>query len=94
MEKLKKIGLLIITIMTCNVSNAQKVFSVDYENQADVKIYVVNYENQADLKVFKVKYENQAGNNDGKWFFNKYENQAKKKVYFVPFPEAWQVSLN
>ncbi len=40
---------------------AQKVFSVQYPNQADVKVFVVKYENQADLKVFKVKYENQAG---------------------------------
>ena len=40
---------------------AQKVFSVDYANQADIKVFVVKYENQADLKVFKVKYANQAG---------------------------------
>jgi hypothetical protein len=41
--------------------NAQKVFSVDYENQADVKVFVVKYENQADLKIYFVDYENQAG---------------------------------
>lgn len=46
-------------------ANAQKVFSVDYANQAEVKVFVVRYENQADLKVFRVKYENQAGQNDG-----------------------------
>ena len=28
-------------------SYSQKVFSVDYENQADLKIYFVKYENQA-----------------------------------------------
>ena len=44
---------------------AQKVYSVEYENQADAKVYVVNYENQADLKVYKVKYSNQAINNIG-----------------------------
>uniref|UniRef100_UPI00404A5E02 DUF6150 family protein n=1 Tax=Flavobacterium sp. TaxID=239 RepID=UPI00404A5E02 len=38
--------------------SAQKVFSAQYANQADVKVYVVQYENQADLKVYKVKYEN------------------------------------
>ena len=48
---------------------SQKVFSVEYPNQADVKVYVVRYENQADLKVFKVRYENQAEDNEGKWFF-------------------------
>lgn len=50
---------------------AQKVHSVDYENQVEVKVLVVKYENQADLKVFKVKYNNQAGQNDGKWFLPK-----------------------
>jgi len=57
---------------------AQKVYSVEYPNQADVKVYVVKYENQADLKVYKVEYANQAGENDGKWFFTEYANQAKK----------------
>ena len=51
---------------------AQNVFSVDYENQAD-------------LKVFVVKYENQSIGNDGKWFFTEYANQAKKKIYFVKY---------
>ena len=59
-------------------AEAQKVFSVDYENQADLKVFVVDYENQADLKVFKVKYENQARGNEGKWFFTQYPNQAQK----------------
>lgn len=57
---------------------SQKVYSVQYANQADVKVFVVDYENQADLKVFKVKYANQAGKNNGKWFFTEYENQEKK----------------
>lgn len=48
--------------LTCS---AQKVFSVQYANQANVKVFVVDYENQADLKVFKVKYANHAGKNYG-----------------------------
>lgn len=48
---------------------AQKVYTVPYENQADVKVFVVEYANNADLKVYKVEYSNQTGNNDGKWFF-------------------------
>jgi len=40
---------------------AQKVFSAEYPNQANVKVFVVRYENQADLKVYFVEYENQAG---------------------------------
>ena len=55
---------------------AQKIFSVQYDNQADVKVFVVDYPNQADLKVYKVKYSNQAGKNDGLWFFTQYANQA------------------
>jgi hypothetical protein len=71
---------------------AQKVFTVDYENQADVKVFVVNYENQADLKVFKVKYENQAGSNDGKWFFTQYSNQAKTSLTLDYNPKNSQKS--
>ena len=80
----KLLGLLIL-LSTFNLISAQKVFSVEYPNQADVKVFVVKYENQADLKVFKVKYENQAGENNGKWFFTEYANQAKKKIYFVKY---------
>ena len=64
---------------------SQKVHSVAYANQAEVKIHVVGYENQADLKVFKVAYGNQAEGNDGLWYFVDYANQADKKVYFVDY---------
>ena len=64
---------------------AQKVYSVSYSNQADVKVFVVDYANQADLKVYKVKYANQAEGNEGHWFFTEYANQAYKKVYFVDY---------
>ena len=36
---------------------AQKIFSVQYESQADVKVFVVDYESQADLLVYKVDYD-------------------------------------
>jgi len=75
----------IILLSAFNLASAQKVFSVEYPNQADVKVFVVKYENQADLKVFKVKYENQTGENNCKWFFTEYANQAKKKIYFVEY---------
>lgn len=80
-----KIASLFLLLATISTVQAQKVFSVQYQNQADVKVYVVKYENQADLKVYKVKYENQAGENDGKWFFTEYSNQAEKKIYFVEY---------
>ena len=49
---MKKIILLAFLLFHIGLAKAQKVFSVDYENQADVKVFVVKYENQADLKVF------------------------------------------
>ncbi len=64
---------------------SQKVFSVNYANQADVKVFVVDYENEADLKVYKVKYPIEAGKNDGNWFFTEYKNQATKSIYFVDY---------
>ena len=76
---MKYILLLFLGLLFSSYSFAQKVFTVEYENQADVKVFVVDYENQADIKVFKVKYENQAGENNGKWFFTQYPNQAKIK---------------
>ncbi len=74
-----------LLLIHCGMISGQKVYSVGYPNQADVKVFVVKYENQADLKVFRVKYENQAGENNGKWFFTEYPNQAGKKIYFVEY---------
>ncbi len=83
--KMKKILIIITLLLVLGSAQAQKVYSVKYESQADVKIFVVKYESQADLKVYKVKYESQAGDNDGKWFFVDYENKAKNKVFFVDY---------
>ena len=52
---------IVFAVIISNQLYAQKIYSVDYENQADVKVFVVDYENQSDLKVYKVNYENQAG---------------------------------
>lgn len=42
---------IISTILICSsYSNAQTVFSANYENQVDLKIYFVDYENQAGWK--------------------------------------------
>jgi hypothetical protein len=64
-----KVFVSVILLSAFTSAYAQKVYSVEHENQAEVKVFVVKYENQADLLVFKVKYENQAGENNGKWFF-------------------------
>ena len=64
---------------------SQKMFSVKYPSQADIKVFVTRYSSQADLNVFKVKYQSQAIENRGKWFFVKYQSQADKKIYFVDY---------
>jgi len=53
---MKKFYIAIIAFLLLSFeARAQKVNSVEYENQADVKVFVVEYENQADLKVLWVK---------------------------------------
>ena len=75
----------ILLFLFSSFSYSQKVFSVNYANQADIKVFVVDYENEADLKVFKVKYPNEAVKNDGIWFFTEYKNQADLKILFVKY---------
>jgi hypothetical protein len=82
---LKNFILIAVGCFAGTVLSAQKVFSTQYESQAQIKVFVVDYESQADLLVYKVKYESQAGDNNGKWFFTQYESQAKKKVFFVNY---------
>ena len=65
--------------------HAQKVFSVNYSSQADVKVFVVDYESQADLCVHRVDYASQATGNSGAWFWVDYESQADKKIFFVDY---------
>ena len=84
-EKMKHLLIITIALLFAGKIEAQKIYSVDYQSQADVKVFVVDYESQADLKVYKVKYESQAGKNDGKWYFVKYESQADVKIYFVDY---------
>ena len=67
---MKKVLTLFFLVNICLVTaNAQKVFSTDHANLADVKVFVVQHENLADLKVYKVKHNNLAGENNGVWFF-------------------------
>ena len=49
-----------ILFIGSNSTFAQKIFSVDYASQADVKVFVTKYSSQADLLVFKVDYPSQA----------------------------------
>jgi hypothetical protein len=83
--KMKKIFFLTLCLMISSITKAQKVFSVEYASQADIKIYVADYESKSDLSVFKVDYESRAGNNDGNWFFVDYVSKADKKIFFVEY---------
>jgi uncharacterized protein (DUF39 family) len=74
--------LLILLLIIPLLSYSQKVYSVKYSNQSDVKVDVVDYENQSDKKIYFVDYPNQS---DLKVFFVKYKNQCgwrnKSKQY-------------
>ena len=78
---------LFFTIVAAGLTNAtaQKVFTVDYASQADVKLFVVDYASQADLCVFRVDYASQAKGNEGQWFWVDYASQADKKVFWVDY---------
>lgn len=82
--KIPSVTIIVMFLLALKMS-AQKVYSVEYQNQANIKVFVVDYENQADLKVYKVNYQNQADNNEGRWFFTDYSNQSDKKIYFVQY---------
>ena len=61
--------IILLSLLFVIKTKAQKVFSVEYASQADVKVFVADYESRADLVVYKVDYESRAGKNDAKWFF-------------------------
>ena len=75
--------LLISLIFIPSLLYSQKIFSVEYESQSDIKVFVVEYESQCDLKVFKVEYESQGKGNEGLWYFVKHQSQSDKKIFFV-----------
>ena len=68
---MKKI--LFIVFLTSSIAYSQKMHSVDYSSQADVKVYVVDYSSQADKKIYFVDYSSQA---DLKIYFVEYRSQA------------------
>jgi hypothetical protein len=69
---MKKIILSITLLICCYISKSQKLYSVNYESQADKKIYFVKYQSQADLKIYFVDYESQA----------KWKNNSKKHLLY------------
>ena len=47
--------------MISSIIKTQKIFSVDYASQSDIKICVADYESKSDLSVFKFDYSIRAG---------------------------------
>jgi len=90
---MKKITIIFFLCFTVFTINAQKIYKVKYESQADVKVYAEQSESQADLKVYVVNYESQADNNHGNWYFVDYESQADVKVYFVDYESQADVKI-
>ena len=76
---------LILVILLPFISFSQKIYTVNYASQADLKVYVVNYASQADLKTYKVDYASQVTRNEGRWHFVDYASQADLKIYFVDY---------
>jgi hypothetical protein len=80
----KIVVILAVYFLCLSYAQAQKVYKVKYESQADIKVYIVDYESQADLKVYFVEYESRACK-DGLWYPVQYESRADIKVYFVNY---------
>jgi len=94
LEAMKKLLMLFVLVLCCSLlSYGQKVYAVEYANQAEVKVFVVDYENQADLSVFKVEYSNQAGKNNGLWYFTDYKNQADKTIYYTDYENQADITI-
>ena len=62
---------------------SQKIFTVNYSSQSDIKVFVVDYESQADLNVFKVDYESQSKGNEGLWYFQEETRGIRMSVMIV-----------
>lgn len=81
-------GLIAILLSASFVgASAQRIFSVDYPHQADVKVYVTDNESRADLVVYTTNNEQRAISNDnnGIWYYTNQASRADKKIYFVNY---------
>jgi len=67
-----KTCLFFLTLLCPFLMFSQKVFSVNYGSQAEVRVFVTDYESQADLKIYFAPYESQAG----------WRNKSKKHLMY------------
>ena len=75
-----KHSLIILGALLSFGANAQSIFSVDYESQAD-------------LKVYKVDYQSQVKGNEGLWYFVDYKSQSDKTIHFVKYESQADVKV-
>ena len=90
---MKKFLVVVAFMCVMQFATAQKLFSVGYQNHADIAACVMKHATQADLKVYKVDYSNQAKGNNGLWFFTKYSNQADKTIFLVNYPNQADLKI-
>ena len=78
------LGIILLLAMP-SFLHGQKVYSVQYKSEADVKVFVVEYKSEADLIVYKCEYKSEAVENRGLWCFVDYKSEADKLIYFVEY---------
>lgn len=93
MKTIQKFLICILLISVSSLSYPQKIFSVNFESQSDIKVHIVDYEYQCDLKVFKVEYESQIKGNEGLWYFVEYPSQTDKKIFFVEYESQSDLNI-
>lgn len=96
MRNLVFVCIAIFSIIMATSGKAQKIYSVPYESQANVKVYVTEYESQADLIVYKADYESRAKKNENKgiWYFVDYPSRADVKIFFVDYPSRADLKIH
>ena len=62
-SKITSLMFLLVSVTFSHIANAQKIFSVKYKSDADVKVYVCDYKSDADLIVYKCSYKSNASKN-------------------------------
>lgn len=73
----------LIIMVGCNQLNAQIMYKVDDEYDADLKVYVTEYKSQADVVVYVTERQEKAKGDRGIWYFTEWKSEADKKVYFT-----------
>ena len=77
---------IVMLIVGCQTAQAQTMFEVQYESQADIRLYEVGYPSQADMLYYEVEYRSQVNEKKNHWYWVKYTSQAKYRVWWAKYP--------